>query len=71
MENGIESIKNAANVVGELVRDTTDFTRHEERHEEDEEIGIGSRASAAKDALGDKAKERKHKKEEKGHKQAI
>ncbi|KAH8179602.1 glucose-repressible protein grg1 domain-containing protein [Sarocladium implicatum] len=69
----MDSIKQGANFVGEKVQEATSGASKEANKEvaKDGNAPIGTRASAAKDALGDKADESKHGAKGEGHKQAI
>ncbi|KAK0392395.1 hypothetical protein NLU13_1890 [Sarocladium strictum] len=69
----MDSIKQGANFVGEKVQEATSGVSKEANKEvaKDSNSPIGTRASAAKDALGDKADESKHGAKGEGHKQAI
>ncbi|KAH0493868.1 hypothetical protein TgHK011_000514 [Trichoderma gracile] len=69
----MESIKQGANFVGEKVQQATSGASKEANKNvaKDSDAPIGTRASAAKDALGDKVDESKHDTKGEAHKQAI
>ncbi|KAL2212195.1 hypothetical protein CC79DRAFT_1364477 [Sarocladium strictum] len=69
----MDSIKQGANFVGEKVQEATSGASKEANKNvaKDSNAPIGTRASAAKDALGDKAEESGHSAKGEGHKQAI
>ncbi|KAJ5369489.1 hypothetical protein N7509_014101 [Penicillium cosmopolitanum] len=69
----METAKNAANYVSESVKGTGHETSKEANKNvaKDSDVGIGSRASAAKDALKDKTKEEKHDAKADAHKEAA
>ncbi|KAL6795739.1 glucose-repressible protein Grg1 [Trichoderma sp. SZMC 28013] len=69
----MESIKQGANYVGEKVQQATSGASKETNKQvaKDSDASIGTRASAAKDALGDKVDESKHDAKGEAHKQAI
>jgi hypothetical protein len=69
----MESIKQGANYVSETVQQAASGTSKEANKEvaKDGSAPLGTRASAAKDALGDKAKESKHDAKGEAHKQQI
>ncbi|KAI0471595.1 glucose-repressible gene protein [Xylariaceae sp. FL0804] len=58
----MDKINNAANYVSETVKGATSTGSKEANKEvaKDNSAGIGTRASAAKDAVGDKFDEQKH-----------
>ncbi|KAG5655733.1 hypothetical protein KAF25_008852 [Fusarium avenaceum] len=69
----MDSVKNAVNSATETVQQGLAGTSKEANKNvaKDSNAGIGTRASAAKDALGDKAKEEKHDTKASGYKEAI
>ncbi|KAF4981121.1 hypothetical protein FZEAL_3028 [Fusarium zealandicum] len=69
----MDSIKNAANMAGEKVQEVTSGASKEGNKEvaKDSNASIGTRAGAAKDAIGDKANESKHSTKGDAHKEAI
>ncbi|KAF7552570.1 hypothetical protein G7046_g7371 [Stylonectria norvegica] len=69
----MESVKQGANYVAETVQQATSGASKEGNKQvaKDSNAGIGTRASAAKDALGDKVDESKHDAKAEGHKQQI
>ncbi|KAF7122564.1 hypothetical protein CNMCM5793_000589 [Aspergillus hiratsukae] len=69
----MESIKQGVNYVSESVKQATSGTSKETNKQvaKDSDAPIGTRASAAKDALGDKADEHKHDAKAEAHKQQI
>ncbi|UKZ83518.1 Glucose-repressible protein [Trichoderma virens FT-333] len=69
----MDSIKQGANYVGEKVQQATSGASKETNKQvaKDSDASIGTRASAAKDALGDKMDESKHDAKGEAHKQAI
>ncbi|KAK4072510.1 Grg1 Glucose repressible protein [Trichoderma simmonsii] len=69
----MDSIKQGANYVGEKVQQATSGASKETNKQvaKDSDAGIGTRASAAKDAVGDKMDESKHDAKGEAHKQAI
>ncbi|CAJ0554185.1 Ff.00g126970.m01.CDS01 [Fusarium sp. VM40] len=69
----MDSVKNAVNSATETVQQGLAGTSKEANKNvaKDSNAGIGTRASAAKDALGDKANEEKHDTKASGYKEAI
>ncbi|KAK0758589.1 hypothetical protein N5P37_008988 [Trichoderma harzianum] len=69
----MDSIKQGANYVGEKVQQATSGASKETNKQvaKDSDAPVGTRASAAKDALGDKVDESKHDAKGEAHKQAI
>jgi hypothetical protein len=69
----MDSIKQGANFVSEKAQEAVSGTSKEANKEvaKDNNASIGTRASAAKDALGDKADESKHGAKGEAHKEAI
>ncbi|KAJ5963177.1 hypothetical protein N7481_002898 [Penicillium waksmanii] len=69
----METAKNAANYVSESVKGTGHETSKEANKHvaKDSDAGIGTRASAAKDAVKDKGKEEKHGTKADVHKEAA
>ncbi|RFU77805.1 glucose repressible grg1 [Trichoderma arundinaceum] len=69
----MDSIKQGANYVGEKVQQATSGASKETNKQvaKDSNANVGTRASAAKDALGDKFDENKHDAKGEAHKQAI
>jgi hypothetical protein len=69
----MESIKQGANYVSESVQQALHGTSKEANKDvaKDSDAPIGTRASAAKDALSDKAHESKHDSKAEAHKQQI
>ncbi|KAL6855764.1 glucose-repressible protein Grg1 [Trichoderma novae-zelandiae] len=69
----MDSIKQGANFVGEKVQQATSGASKETNKQvaKDGNAPVGTRASAAKDALGDKVDESKHDAKGEAHKQAI
>ncbi|KAK7427954.1 hypothetical protein QQZ08_005567 [Neonectria magnoliae] len=69
----MDSVKQGANYVSEQVQKAASGVSKEGNKEvaKDSNASIGTRASAAKDAVGDKAKESGHDTKAEGHKQAI
>ncbi|PKX97721.1 putative glucose repressible protein Grg1 [Aspergillus novofumigatus IBT 16806] len=69
----MESIKQGANYIAESVQQATSGASKETNKQvaKDSDAPIGTRASAAKDALGDKAHESKHDAKADAHKQQI
>ncbi|EHK27357.1 uncharacterized protein TRIVIDRAFT_229103 [Trichoderma virens Gv29-8] len=69
----MDSIKQGANYVGEKVQQATSGASKETNKQvaKDSDAGIGTRASAAKDAVSDKMSESKHDAKGEAHKQAI
>ncbi|KAL6700069.1 glucose-repressible protein Grg1 [Trichoderma pleuroticola] len=69
----MDSIKQGANYVGEKVQQATSGASKETNKQvaKDSNAPVGTRASAAKDALGDKVDESKHDAKGEAHKQAI
>ncbi|CAI6100353.1 hypothetical protein V2G26_008307 [Clonostachys chloroleuca] len=69
----MDSIKQGANFVSEKVQQATSGTSKEANKEvaKDGNASLGTRASAAKDAAGDKIQESKHDAKGEAHKEAI
>ncbi|CAM1508395.1 Fc.00g052430.m01.CDS01 [Cosmosporella sp. VM-42] len=69
----MDSIKQGANYVAETAQKATSGVSKEGNKEvaKDNNAGIGTRASAAKDALSDKADETKHDTKASAHKEQI
>ena len=69
----MESIKNAANYVSETVQGAGATASKETNKEvaKDNNASLGSRATAAKDAVGDKFDEQKHNTNADVHKEAA
>merc|ERR1739848_424562 len=69
----MDSVKQAGNFVSDKVQQAAHRTSKEANKEvaKDSNAPIGTRASAAKDAVGDKAKESKHDAKGDAHKEAI
>ncbi|OAA45482.1 glucose repressible protein Grg1 [Metarhizium rileyi] len=69
----MDSIKQGVNYVSETVQQATSGASKETNKQvaKDGNAPIGTRASAAKDALGDKANEHKHDAKAEAHKQQI
>jgi len=69
----MDSIKQGANYVSEKTQEAISGTSKEANKQvaKDSDAPVGTRASAAKDALGDKAKETKHDAKGDAHKEAI
>ncbi|KAK4062028.1 uncharacterized protein Triagg1_10085 [Trichoderma aggressivum f. europaeum] len=69
----MDSIKQGANYVGEKVQQATSGASKETNKQvaKDSNAPVGTRASAAKDALGDKVDESKHDAKGEAHKEAI
>ncbi|KAH7152402.1 glucose repressible protein Grg1 [Dactylonectria estremocensis] len=69
----MDSVKQGANYVSEQVQKATAGVSKEGNKEvaKDSNASLGTRASAAKDAVGDKAKESGHDGKAEAHKQAI
>ncbi|KAL7931157.1 glucose-repressible protein Grg1 [Trichoderma chlorosporum] len=69
----MDSIKQGANYVGEKVQQATSGASKETNKQvaKDSDANLGTRASAAKDAVGDKMDESKHDAKGEAHKQAI
>ncbi|KAG5918936.1 hypothetical protein E4U60_000389 [Claviceps pazoutovae] len=69
----MESLKQGANYVAETAKQATSGASKETNKQvaKDSDAPIGTRASAAKDALGDKATESKHDAKAEAHKQQI
>ncbi|KAG9255320.1 glucose-repressible protein Grg1 [Emericellopsis atlantica] len=69
----MESVKNAVNSASETVQEGLRGTSKEANKDvaKDSNQSIGTRASAAKDAVGDKAEEQKHSGKAEAHKQQI
>ncbi|KAM0260719.1 hypothetical protein ACHAQJ_002635 [Trichoderma viride] len=69
----MDSIKQGANFVSEKVQQATSGASKETNKQvaKDSDANVGTRASAAKDALGDKVDENKHDAKGEAHKQAI
>ncbi|KAH7251722.1 glucose-repressible protein Grg1 [Fusarium tricinctum] len=69
----MDSVKNAVNSATETVQQGLSGTSKEANKNvaKDSNANIGTRASAAKDALSDKASEEKHDTKASGYKEAI
>ncbi|PHH63435.1 hypothetical protein CDD81_5814 [Ophiocordyceps australis] len=69
----MDSIKQGAQYVSDSVKEATSGVSKETNKQvaKDSDASLGTRASAAKDALGDKANETKHGATAEGHKQAM
>ncbi|KAF5025911.1 hypothetical protein F66182_2030 [Fusarium sp. NRRL 66182] len=69
----MDSIKNAANAAGEKVNELASGASKETNKEvaKDSNAPVGTRASAAKDALSDKADESKHGAKSTANKESI
>jgi len=69
----MDSVKQGANYVGEKVQQATSGVSKETNKQvaKDSDAPIGTRASATKDALGDKMSESKHDAKGEAHKQAM
>ncbi|KFA67537.1 hypothetical protein S40285_04247 [Stachybotrys chlorohalonatus IBT 40285] len=69
----MESVKQGVNYVSESVQQAASGTQKEANKEvaKDNNASLGTRASAAKDALGNKADESKHDAKGEAHKQSI
>ncbi|TRX87874.1 hypothetical protein FHL15_011236 [Xylaria flabelliformis] len=69
----MDNIKNAANYVSDSVKSATNAGSKEANKSvaKDNDASIGTRASAAKDAVGDKFNEEKHDKSADVHKEAA
>ncbi|EFY97275.1 hypothetical protein MHUMG1_07038 [Metarhizium humberi] len=69
----MDSLKQGANYVSETVKQATSGASKETNKQvaKDSDAPIGTRASAAKDALGDKVDEHKHDAKAEAHKQQI
>ncbi|KAM7204342.1 Glucose-repressible protein Grg1 [Rhypophila sp. PSN 637] len=69
----MDTIKNAANFVGDKVQSATSGASKETNKEvaKDSNAGVGTRLQAAGDAIGDKASESKHDSKAEAHKQAA
>ncbi|KAF4459263.1 hypothetical protein FALBO_13978 [Fusarium albosuccineum] len=69
----MDSIKQGANAVAEKAQQAVSGTSKEANKEvaKDSNAPLGTRASAAKDAIGDKADEKKHETKGDAHKEAI
>ncbi|KAI8658439.1 hypothetical protein NCS55_01120300 [Fusarium keratoplasticum] len=69
----MDSIKQGANYVAEKAQEATSGTSKEANKQvaKDSDASLGTRASAAKDAIGDKAQEKKHEGKGEAHKEAI
>ncbi|CAH0053350.1 unnamed protein product [Clonostachys solani] len=69
----MDSVKQGANFVSEKVQQATSGTSKEANKEvaKDNNANLGTRASAAKDAAGDKLQESKHDAKGEAHKEAI
>ncbi|KIW71667.1 hypothetical protein PV04_03806 [Phialophora macrospora] len=67
----MESVKNAANYVGDKAQQATSSVSKEGNKEvaKDSDASLGTRASAAKDAVGDKVDETSHSASAEGNKQ--
>ncbi|KAJ5710468.1 hypothetical protein N7488_004624 [Penicillium malachiteum] len=69
----METAKNAANYVSESIKGSGHETSKEANKKvaKDSDAGLGTRASAAKDALKDKGQEKKHNAKADAHKEAA
>ncbi|KAM0204352.1 hypothetical protein ACHAPA_005655 [Fusarium lateritium] len=69
----MDSVKNAVNSATETVQQGLSGTSKEANKEvaKDSNANVGTRASAAKDAIGDKVNEEKHDTKASGYKEAI
>ncbi|EFY93277.1 Glucose-repressible protein1 [Metarhizium acridum] len=69
----MDSLKQGANYVSETVKQATSGASKETNKQvaKDSDASIGTRASAAKDALGDKVDEHKHDAKAEAHKQQV
>ncbi|GKT49245.1 glucose-repressible gene protein [Colletotrichum spaethianum] len=69
----MDTIKNAANYVSESVQQAGSTASKETNKQvaKDDNVSVGNRASAAKDAVGDKLNESKHDFKAEGHKEAA
>ncbi|KZZ96507.1 glucose repressible protein Grg1 [Moelleriella libera RCEF 2490] len=69
----MESLKQGANYVSETVQQATSGTSKEANKQvaKDSDASVGTRASAAKDAVGDKLDETKHDAKASAHKEQI
>ncbi|RSL40219.1 hypothetical protein CEP53_013510 [Fusarium sp. AF-6] len=69
----MDSIKQGANYVAEKAQEATSGASKETNKQvaKDSDASLGTRASAAKDAIGDKAQEKKHEGKGEAHKEAI
>ena len=69
----MDSVKQGANYVAESVQQATSGLSKEGNKQvaKDSNASVGTRASAAKDALSDKASETKHDGKAEAHKQSI
>ncbi|KAI0408040.1 glucose-repressible gene protein [Xylaria palmicola] len=69
----MDNVKNAANYVADSVKSVTDTGSKEANKQvaKDNDATLGTRASAAKDAVGDKFNEQKHDKSADVHKEAA
>ncbi|GAO15796.1 uncharacterized protein UV8b_03081 [Ustilaginoidea virens] len=69
----MDAVKQGATYVSETVKQATSGVSKETNKEvaKDSDASIGTRASAAKDALGDKVNEHKHEGKAAAHKQQI
>ncbi|KAI1115804.1 glucose-repressible gene protein [Nemania sp. NC0429] len=69
----MDNVKNAANYVADSVKSATNTGSKEANKQvaKDNDASLGTRASAAKDAVGDKFNEQKHDKSADLHKEAA
>ncbi|KAI1357520.1 glucose-repressible gene protein [Xylaria arbuscula] len=69
----MDNVKNAANYVADTVKSATSTgSKEANKHvAKDSDASLGTRASAAKDAVGDKIDEQKHDKSADLHKEAA
>ncbi|KAG6040467.1 hypothetical protein E4U41_000467 [Claviceps citrina] len=69
----MDSLKQGANYVSETVQQATSGASKETNKQvaKDSDASLGTRASAAKDAVSDKASESKHDAKAETHKQSI
>ncbi|PHH90317.1 hypothetical protein CDD83_3991 [Cordyceps sp. RAO-2017] len=67
----MESVKQAANYVSETVQGVTSGASKEANKEvaKDSNVAVGTRLSAAKDAVGDKVEQTTHENKAEAHKQ--
>jgi len=69
----MDSIKQGANFVSEKAKEATSGASKETNKQvaKDSDASLGTRASAAKDTVGDKMDEQKHSAKGEAHKEAI
>ncbi|KAK1964292.1 glucose-repressible protein [Colletotrichum eremochloae] len=69
----MDTVKNAANYVSESVQQAASTASKETNKQvaKDDNVSIGNRASAAKDAVSDKVDEQKHDFKGEGYKEAA